>query len=122
MSGKWKGIQGGWPRYRSSVERAVFINRERGFVLAQGIEGASTQSQMLFPASISSGVTGLNDLRPPSSFRAEAKKKKESCLEWALLFAPFSICLQYDLVHRNNIVAHSYCLPTTSGSAGYGKP
>lgn len=76
MSGKWKGIQGRWPCYRWSVERAVFIDRERGFGLAQGIEGASIQAWMLFPASISTGVTGLNNLRPPSSFRAEAKNEK----------------------------------------------
>lgn len=77
-SGKWKGIQGGWPCCRWSAERALCLSTGKGDLvlksLEQGIEGASTQAQMLLPARICTGMTGLNALRPHSSFRAEAKK------------------------------------------------
>lgn len=69
---------------------------------------------MSFPARICTGMTGLNDMWPPSSFRSW---KKKSFLEWALLFAALSIHLQNDLMHQNYTVTQSYSLPTTSGSA-----
>lgn len=73
-SGRWKGIQGGWPCYRWSAERALCLSTGKGDLLLKNVEQGIEQAQMLFPARICTGMTGLNDLRPPSSFRGEGKR------------------------------------------------